>query len=55
MHTLPSPVNVVTQEQIVGLWWVSQFVKMSEQILVLAMYVSSYVHRGLQFQQHGLL
>lgn len=50
-----SPVNVVPEEEIVGLRWVSQLVEVSEEILILAVYVSNNVHWSLQLQQHWLL
>ena len=50
-----SPIDIVTEEEVVRIGRVATFVKVSQQILVLSMDVAAYGDRGLQFHQHRLL
>ncbi len=49
------PVNVVSQEQIIGVRGISALVKMSQQIFVLSVDITADVYRTLQFYEHRLL
>ena len=48
------PVDIVSEEQVVGTWWISTFVKMSQQVLVLAVNVATYVNRSTKLYEHRL-
>ena len=43
------PVDIVTKKQVIGTWWISTFVKMSHQILILAMNIATYINWGTKF------
>lgn len=49
------PVDIITKKEIIGVGWIAALVKMPEQILVLAMDVSTDVDRRTQLHHHWLL
>ena len=54
MTALWLPVDIVSKKQVVGTWWISTFVKMSHQVLILAMNVATYVNWSTKLYKHRL-
>lgn len=54
LNTLPSPIDIIAQEQVVGFWGKSSVLEHPQQIGVLAMYISAYSHGCGHFHQHIL-
>jgi len=54
LSALCLPVDIVSKEQVVGTWWIPTFVKMSQQVLVLAVNVATYVNRSTKLNKHRL-
>lgn len=50
-----TPVDVVAEKQVVGLWWKAAVLEESQEIRVLAVDVSADLQRRFQLQQDRLL
>jgi hypothetical protein len=50
---LPS-IDVITQEEVVGLWWEASILKQTQQIIVLTVDISTDFEWSFQLQQDGL-
>ena len=48
------PIYIVTKKQVIGTWWISTLVEMPQQILILAMNITTYINRGTEFNKHRL-
>ena len=49
------PIDVVPEKEVVCVWWVTRLVKVSEEIVELAVDVTHDVDGCLQLQEHRLL
>mmetsp|Transcript_53453 Transcript_53453/g.127485 ORF Transcript_53453/g.127485 Transcript_53453/m.127485 type:complete len:302 (+) Transcript_53453:112-1017(+) len=54
LDALLAAVNVITEEDVVALWWEAPVLKQTEQVVVLAMHVSANLQRRFQLQQRVL-
>lgn len=54
LNSLSSPINVISQEQIIGLGREASILKKSKHIIVLAMNIATDLKRGLDLDEHWL-
>jgi hypothetical protein len=54
LDSLSSPVNIVSEEKIVGFGREAAILKESEHVVVLSMNIPTYFERRLSFNEHGL-
>ena len=54
LDSLPSPVNVVPKEKIVGFWREASILKESEHVVVLTVNIPTDFEGRLGFNEHGL-
>ena len=50
-----SPVNIVAEKKVVGMWRIAAAVKVAQQVFKLSVNVSADVDRSIELQQHRLL
>ena len=48
------PVNIVTQEEEIAVWRVADFVKVSQKVFILSVYVTTDHNRRTELQHHRL-
>ena len=54
LYSLSSAIDIVSEEEIVGLWWEPSVFEQSEHVVVLSMDVSADLDGGGDFDEHGL-